>query len=1041
VRRFFKRAGKLLLWACGVLLLLAAALCAWFLYAVNSRMDAPIPDTPVTDLLTYRESPAHTPAPRNLHWQVDVTDPDSLKNPGAETRPWTRWWWPGGDVDAAVACEQLRDFSVQGFGGVEIQAFRAGLHVVDDPRAQARINSFDSPGYYATLRSVLDCAQPLRMTVYLNHLSGWPAGGPEVPVDQGLQELRYAQLAIRGGSRVSLPVPVPAAGMNDYFMALAEFFFGSDLKNFLPQNRQLIALVAGKFVGGERAANPFDATDTVALQAGSIVDLTAQVRNGKLEWDAPDGDWLLVAVYILPSGEAPTLIAAARPGFVIDHMNAAALQAHYDYAFGSRTGLQDYYAAPLQGIFNDSLEFMVNRLGAADILEAFRERRGYDLTPHLPAVFADARDNYFIREVGGMRAAPDFSLDDDDQRIAHDYQLTVSDLIIERFVAASEAWASPRGLVSRGQSYGSDFDVIKALGHNAIPETEQLFGGGSELFLKLAGSAGYLYDRPMISAESFVWHNLAYAVEPARLKAAADKLLLNGVNQVIYHGIPYPVRGEVYSSIFGPVGWYPFLGPDNDAAFSGNYGAASAIWQALPGINEYLTRCQNLLRAGRAELDVLVYYPFLGFPLELERSAKAQQEFLFAGTFPDEPPVPQDPALKLPFSNFPDDGGDPRRLWLESIMPVVDALNRQGTTWGWVNDDALTARAASIPAATTVLIANAPWIDAQTSQALVERVARGGKLALYGSLPRQQPGYRDFQSGDRSVQEHIDSLALHHRINAEQLLLQAQSAVRLQRSNAIRRATRRLSDGTGIHFFANQSRLDEQARVLLPSDSLRSAYWFDPRTGDSEAAVFTSDGLLSLTLAALESRFLITPTQAATPLVVHGLKPVTDRAGSTQALTHWTLTTDGLAAQPVELPLPPSVIAQLPQATGALLYSSTVELPAIAGSRYWLAIDRADGTLRVDVNDTQFGALGVPPYRIDITAALRPGQNRLLLTVTPPLRSKLLADFTAEASYAVALAPLRNASVPMGLLGPVSLTKQATSARSDAAIIGSGPPH
>jgi hypothetical protein len=1030
VNRFLQRTGKFLLWAFGLLLLLALGVSAWLIHAVGSRMDAPESGAPVVDLLTYRESWPRASPPANLRWQVDLANLDALKNPSAATRPWTRWWWPGGDVDAAVACEQLQALSVQGFGGVEIQSFRAGLHVVEDAQAQARINSFDSPAYYATLRGVMDCAQRLGMKVYLNHLSGWPAGGPQVPVEQGLQELRYAQMAIRGGSGVSMPVPTPTPGMNDYFMALAELFFGSDLKNFLPKKGKLVALVAGKIARGERAANPFDATDTVALQADSMLDLTAYVQDGRLDWQVPEGDWLAVAVYVLPSGEAPTLIAADHSGYVIDHMNAPALQAHYDYAFGSRTGLQDYYSAPLQGMFNDSLEFMVDRLGAADILEEFKERRGYDLTSHLPAVFADARDNYFIREVGGKRAAPPFSLDERDSRIAHDYQLTVSDLIIERFVDASAQWASQRGLLSRGQSYGSDFDTIKALGHNDIPETEQLFGGGSELFLKLAASAGYLYDLPQVSAEAFVWHNMAYAVEPARLKAAADKLLLSGVNQVIYHGIPYPVQGDAYADTFGPLGWYPFLGPDNDAAFSGNYGATSALSPALPEINRYLTRSQNLLRAGRAELDVLVYYPFLGFPLDLERSAQAKSEFLFAGSLPDETPVPQDPELDLPFSRFPDDDGDPRRLWLETIMPVVDALNRQGITWGWVNDDALTSRADSIPPETTVLIANAPWMNVKTTQALVERAAHGGSVALYGALPRQQPGFLDFESGDRLVQAGIDSLALSHTTDVEQLLTRAHSAVRLQGSNSIRRASRRLSDGSGIHFFANQSRSGEQARLQLPAGTGQAAYWFDPRTGDSEAAVVDNDGLLTLALAALESRFLITLAQLPSQLTLQDRqRPVTDRSGQAQVLTHWMLAADGLDAQPVELPLAANVIAQLPQARGPLQYTSTVALKSRSdSSRYWLTIDRVDGSLHVAVNDTDFGVSGVPPYRIDITPALRPGENHLSLTVTPPLRSKLLAELTAEAPYAVALEPLRGASVPVGLLGTATLTIHASSA-------------
>lgn len=130
---------------------------------------------------------------------------------------------------------------------------------------------------------------------------------------------------------------------------------------------------------------------------------------------------------------------------------------------------------------------------------------------------------------------------------------------------------------------------------------------------------------------------------------------------------------------------------------------------------------------------------------------------------------------------------------------------------------------------------------------------------------------------------------------------------------------------------------------------------------------------------------------------------------------------------------------QLRQARGPLQFASTLTLEAVESpSSYWLEIDRVDGTLQVAINGEDFGTLGVPPYRIDITSALRPGENRLRLTVTPPLRSKLLAEFTAEAPHAVALQPLRDASVPVGALGAVTLTIQTSAADSGLPNVDSG---
>jgi len=37
-----------------------------------------------------------------------------------ETKPWTRWWWPGSEVDGGNIAALMEDYSNAGFGGVEI---------------------------------------------------------------------------------------------------------------------------------------------------------------------------------------------------------------------------------------------------------------------------------------------------------------------------------------------------------------------------------------------------------------------------------------------------------------------------------------------------------------------------------------------------------------------------------------------------------------------------------------------------------------------------------------------------------------------------------------------------------------------------------------------------------------------------------------------------------------------------------------------------------------------------------------------------------
>ena len=58
-------------------------------------------------------------------------------------------------------------------------------------------------------------------------------------------------------------------------------------------------------------------------------------------------------------------------------------------------------------------------------------------------------------------------------------------------------------------------------------------------FLKLAGSAGLLFEKPIVTAESIVWNQRDYMTTPLKWKVAADRLFVSGINQMIYHGFPY----------------------------------------------------------------------------------------------------------------------------------------------------------------------------------------------------------------------------------------------------------------------------------------------------------------------------------------------------------------------------------------------------------------------------------------------------------------------------------------------------------------------
>ena len=1024
--------GRILKWlgigigALVVLALLAVAI-GWFWLngKIKSHMTLPDNNPEVSSLLEYREQVSAPKSAINLSYELDLTQPGALTHPPEERRPWTRWWWPGGDVSAETACAQLAAFDAKGFGGVEIQAFAAGLDI-DSDEIQASIRSFGSDEFNAELSEVMACASDLNFDLYLNHLSGWPAGGPQVPVDEGLRELRFSEKTVSGGREVSFDLPAPKAGFGDHLMAYGEMAFshaspGADLNNFVPELGQLVSVVAAKKIGGKRDGSPMVATDTVELDGATAIVLTDRVVDGRLSWDAPEGEWVIVAAWSQPSGSAPVLVAGDSSGFVVDHLDTEILSGHYAYAFGERTGLSAHYGEGFTGFFNDSIEFMADRLGTPDILEEFESRRGYDLEPLIPAVFVDVRDNFYVRDVARVYAAPSFKLTGNDERIRFDYQKTISDLLVDRFVGGSADWAEARGLLSKGQSYGMDLDAIQALGRNHIPEMEQLYGGGSEFSLKLAGAAGLLYDRPVIASESFVWSEMGYAVSPARIKAAADKLFLSGVNQILYHGVPYDSDRPEYAEAFGEMGWHPFHGNGGEFNYSGNYGPESSIWNTLEEINTYLVRSQNLLQAGKPDADVLIYYPFLGFPSELSISEQAKDLFLFMGAMPDEVDrADKEAGGSIPFVKLPEIEKLESTLWLERLMPIVKELDERGITWTWVNDDALTHRLDTLNTDQKILLFDAPWIELESAQALA---AISDRVAIMGRAPTRQPGYLDHQVRDAQIADIMRVLEANRTLSdAGALQAWAKGNFVFAGASTVRRVTRVQSDDSAIHFLSNQSATATRVTVDVTLDEGSGLYAFDPKTGQAFKFEEASQGQVELAFPALASLFLIETPGELPGAVVYESLPI----GEGISLTEWSLKAGTFEAE-LESPLvdAASLEAFRDEGTG-LVYSTTTSVSEIPGPIY-LVMERVEGSVAVSVNGSDLGRLVLPPYEIDISSALHAGENQITLTVTPPRFHELVARAeSGEEPKMEFMAGLGEKKHPkIGLIGGVRLVTQS----------------
>jgi hypothetical protein len=263
-----------------------------------------------------------------------------------------------------------------------------------------------------------------------------------------------------------------------------------------------------------------------------------------------------------------------KPLYVLNHLDRGALR-HYADA------LMPAFAEALRGsksaLFCDSLEIDTRRLWDPKLWSQFTERSGYSLK--------------------GLD-----DLIDDDPALRFDYRTLIAEAILREFYEEFAEICRTHGAISRVQCHGAPTDLLAAYGTVDIPESEAILFDPP--FSRIAASAAALAGKPVVSAETFTclygfatpsylepyryWHK----EQVADLKLLADSLFAQGVNHIVWHGMPFNGRrgrNEFYASVH--------VGPD--ATFA----------TELPGFNRYLERVSSILKLGRTQSRLAIYLP------------------------------------------------------------------------------------------------------------------------------------------------------------------------------------------------------------------------------------------------------------------------------------------------------------------------------------------------------------------------------------------------------------------------------------------------
>ena len=725
---------------------------------------------------------------------------------------------------------------------------------------------------------------------------------------------------------------------------------------------------------------------TLFVQEENILDISSRLdENGVLTWKVPEGEWT-----ILRMGMAPTLVTngPASPeatGLEVDKMSKKWVAEHFDRFLGEiLRRIPEQERKTFKVVVQDSYETGGQNF-TDGFLEEFEERYGYDPLPYLPV--------YQGFVVNSQRESDAF---------LWDMRRMVADKVAYDYVGGLREVSHKHGLTTWLENYG----------HWGFPGEFLMYGGQSDeiggefwsqgelgdIENRAASSAGHIYGKNKISAESNTSGGPAYSRYPAMMKQRTDRFFAEGINNTLLH---------VY--IMQP---YEEKSPGVNAWFGNEFDRKNTWFSQLDLFTTYLKRSNFMLQQGLNVADVAY---FIG-----EDTPKM--------TGITDPPLP--------------------------IGYQFDYMNAEVITRDMdVKDGMIT-----LPPGTRYKVLVLPKQETMRPEVLekIKELVNKGATVL-GPAPTRSPSLQNQPEADQQVQEMaaelwagVDGVNIKHaqfgkgRIMSGLTMEEAFQVIewipdcKLPEDNSIHYGHRAM-EGIDIYFISNQTNKPREIAPEFRVTGRQPELWNAVDGSIRALAAYEqkeASTIVPIKLAPYESTFVVFR------------KPATDSSSADISDNYPQLVTVEELQGPWKVrfeperrgPEEPVTFQQLHDWTTSsdnrIKYYSgeatyTIEFNLLdkqEGETVFIDLGNLTAMAKVSVNGTYAGGAWTPPYRVNITDQVHEGENRLEVVVVNNWMNRIIGDLnlpeTERETWCLvnpynAQSPLQ----PSGLFGPVSIQK------------------
>jgi hypothetical protein len=571
-------------------------------------------------------------APGSVVMRADDALAQNFATPSHAARPGCYWWWLDGLVDKEGITRDLEEFAAKGMG--EVLLVNSANLKPEQPRPGAV--AFLSPEWRELYRHALREANRLGIEVGVNLSGGWCMGGPWIPPQHAGRWFLQSRVTLEGPRKFSEKLPLPGnrdgydkvfnpPGFKDYIdLPLEKLDYRDTAVVAFPDP----AGATDKFTASRAKALPAktnrrDATNFTRARdimgptlvpwrseagdqpvpAAQVVDLTSRLTaDGWLEWDVPPGRWTIIRTGHRMTGSRVMIPPPEAAGLSVGWLSGEGVELQFQHL--GELFLADASAAgtKLAYFCDDSFEDGFPNW-TEKIVERFKHYRGYDPVPYLPVL-----SGYIVGSAEIL------------DRFLYDYRKTVADCMADGHYGRFAELCHEHGLAVQNEAAGPSrsgtmcMDGLKNLGRSDRPMGEFWLGlhhdeeggldpklgygisrleDGQNKVTKMVASAAHIYGRATASAEAFTT-NRHWLDSPATLKPAADRAFCEGINRLIIH------ESTTSRASDGKPGYEYYAGT--------HFNRNQTWWPMVGPFLDYLARCQSMLQQGRFVADVLYYH-------------------------------------------------------------------------------------------------------------------------------------------------------------------------------------------------------------------------------------------------------------------------------------------------------------------------------------------------------------------------------------------------------------------------------------------------